>query len=102
RRKEALYNLLDNAVKYSREHGEIRLMARQRDEEIVLSVTTMASASAKKTCRAFSSVSTALTKRAAPKAFAAPVSASRSSNTSRNSTAVTSKPRAKSRKDRRV
>jgi len=26
-------------VKYSREHGQIRLMARQRDEEIVLSVS---------------------------------------------------------------
>jgi two-component system phosphate regulon sensor histidine kinase PhoR len=39
RLQEALYNLLDNAVKHSREHGEIRLMARQRDEEIVLSVS---------------------------------------------------------------
>ena len=39
RLEEALYNLLDNAVKYSREHGEIRLMARQRDEQIVLSVS---------------------------------------------------------------
>ena len=39
RLEEALYNLLDNAVKYSREHGEIRLMARQRDEEIVLNVS---------------------------------------------------------------
>ena len=39
RLQEALYNLLDNAVKYSREHGEIRLMARHRDEEIVLSVS---------------------------------------------------------------
>jgi two-component system phosphate regulon sensor histidine kinase PhoR len=39
RLQEALYNLLDNAVKYSREHGEIRLMARQRDGEIVLSVS---------------------------------------------------------------
>lgn len=39
RLQEALCNLLDNAVKYSREHGEIRLMARQRDEEIVLSVS---------------------------------------------------------------
>src|SRR5213080_2445006 len=39
RLQEALYNLLDNAVKYSREHGEIRLMARQRDEEIVLNVS---------------------------------------------------------------
>jgi len=39
RLQEALYNLLDNAVKYSPEHGEIRLMARQRDEEIVLSVS---------------------------------------------------------------
>jgi two-component system phosphate regulon sensor histidine kinase PhoR len=39
RLQEALYNLLDNAVKYSREHGEIRLMAQQRDEEIVLSVS---------------------------------------------------------------
>jgi two-component system phosphate regulon sensor histidine kinase PhoR len=39
RLQEALYNLLDNAVKYSREHGEIRLVARHRDEEIVLSVS---------------------------------------------------------------
>src|SRR5262249_15840168 len=39
RLQEALYNLLDNAVKYSRELGEIRLMARQRDEEIILSVS---------------------------------------------------------------
>src|SRR5438445_4451813 len=39
RLQEALYNLLDNAVKYSREHGEIRLMARQRDDQIVLSVS---------------------------------------------------------------
>lgn len=39
RLQEALYNLLDNAMKYSREHGEIRLMARQRDEEIVLNVS---------------------------------------------------------------
>ena len=39
RLQEALYNLLDNAVKYSCEHGEIRLIARQRDQEIVLSVS---------------------------------------------------------------
>jgi two-component system phosphate regulon sensor histidine kinase PhoR len=39
RLQEALYNLLDNAVKYSREHGGIRLMARRRDEQIVLSVS---------------------------------------------------------------
>jgi two-component system, OmpR family, phosphate regulon sensor histidine kinase PhoR len=39
RLQEALYNLLDNAVKYSREHGEITLVARRRDEEIVLSVS---------------------------------------------------------------
>jgi two-component system phosphate regulon sensor histidine kinase PhoR len=39
RLQEALYNLLDNAVKYSGEHGEIRLIARRRDEEIVLSVS---------------------------------------------------------------
>jgi two-component system phosphate regulon sensor histidine kinase PhoR len=39
RLQEALYNLLDNAVKYSREHGEIRLSARQRDGEIELSVS---------------------------------------------------------------
>ena len=39
RLQEAFYNLLDNAVKYSREHGEIRLQARQRDKEIVLSVS---------------------------------------------------------------
>jgi two-component system phosphate regulon sensor histidine kinase PhoR len=38
RLQEALYNLLDNAVKYSREDGEIRLNARRRDREIELSV----------------------------------------------------------------
>src|SRR5439155_1869 len=37
RLQEALYNLLDNAVKYSREHGEITLVARRRDQQIVLS-----------------------------------------------------------------
>src|SRR5262249_59235391 len=36
--EEAVYNLLDNAVKYSSEHGEIRLTA-HRDKEIVLSVS---------------------------------------------------------------
>ena len=39
RLQEALYNLLDNAVKYSRERGEIRLSARQRDGEIELAVS---------------------------------------------------------------
>jgi len=39
RLQEALYNLVDNAVKYSRKRGEIRLVARRRDEEIVLSVS---------------------------------------------------------------
>jgi two-component system, OmpR family, phosphate regulon sensor histidine kinase PhoR len=39
RLQEAVYNLLDNAVKYSREHGEIRLSARRRDGEIELSVS---------------------------------------------------------------
>jgi two-component system phosphate regulon sensor histidine kinase PhoR len=39
RLQEALYNLLDNAVKYSNEHDEIRLTARQRDNEIELSVS---------------------------------------------------------------
>ena len=39
RMQEALYNLLDNAVKYSRERGEIRLSARQRDGEIELIVS---------------------------------------------------------------
>ena len=36
---EVLYNLLDNAVKYSRENGEIRLQAVQRDHEITVSVS---------------------------------------------------------------
>ena len=36
---EVLYNLLDNALKYSRENREIRLRAVQRGPEIVLSVT---------------------------------------------------------------
>jgi two-component system phosphate regulon sensor histidine kinase PhoR len=35
---EILYNLLDNAVKYSRAGGEIRLKAKQRGDDIVLSV----------------------------------------------------------------
>jgi two-component system phosphate regulon sensor histidine kinase PhoR len=39
RLQEALYNLLDNAVKYSRENGEIRLSARQREGEIELTVS---------------------------------------------------------------
>ncbi len=39
RLQEALYNLLDNAAKYSRERGEIRLSARQRDGEIALTVS---------------------------------------------------------------
>jgi two-component system phosphate regulon sensor histidine kinase PhoR len=39
RLQEALYNLVDNAVKYSREHSEITLMVRRRDEEIMLSVS---------------------------------------------------------------
>jgi two-component system phosphate regulon sensor histidine kinase PhoR len=39
RLQEALYNLLDNAVKYSHESGRIRLAARQRDGEIELSVS---------------------------------------------------------------
>ncbi|PYL08157.1 MAG: hypothetical protein DME33_08190 [Verrucomicrobia bacterium] len=39
RLQEALYNLLDNAVKYSRERGDIRLMARRRDGEIELSIS---------------------------------------------------------------
>jgi two-component system, OmpR family, phosphate regulon sensor histidine kinase PhoR len=39
RLQEALYNLLDNAVKYSRERGEIRLSARQREAEIELAVS---------------------------------------------------------------
>jgi len=40
RLEEVLHNLLDNAVKYSREKGEIRLHAEQGDDdEIVLSVS---------------------------------------------------------------
>ena len=39
RLQEALYNLLDNAVKYSREQSEIRVSARRRDGEIELSVS---------------------------------------------------------------
>jgi len=38
RLQEALYNLLDNAVKYSQAHGEIRLSARRRNREMELSV----------------------------------------------------------------
>jgi two-component system, OmpR family, phosphate regulon sensor histidine kinase PhoR len=39
RLQEALYNLLDNAVKYSPEQSEIRVSARQCDSEIELSVS---------------------------------------------------------------
>jgi two-component system phosphate regulon sensor histidine kinase PhoR len=39
RLQEALYNLLDNAVKYSREQSDIRLSARGRNSEIELSVS---------------------------------------------------------------
>jgi two-component system phosphate regulon sensor histidine kinase PhoR len=39
RLQEALYNLLDNAVKYSRQNGEIYLRAEHRGDEIVLSVS---------------------------------------------------------------
>ena len=38
RLQEVLYNLLENAVKYSRENGEIRLQAERRGPEIVISV----------------------------------------------------------------
>src|SRR6266516_5288281 len=38
RLQEALHNLIDNALKYAGAEGEIRLTARRRDEEIVLSV----------------------------------------------------------------
>ena len=39
RLQEILYNLLDNAVKYSREGGDLRLAAQQRNGEIALSVS---------------------------------------------------------------
>jgi two-component system phosphate regulon sensor histidine kinase PhoR len=39
RLQEVLYNLLDNAVKYSHQHGEIRLQAERRGHEIALSVS---------------------------------------------------------------
>ena len=39
RLQEVLYNLLENAVKYSRENGEIRLQAERCGPEIVISVS---------------------------------------------------------------
>jgi len=39
RLQEVLYNLLENAVKYSPENGEIRLQAARRGSEIVVSVS---------------------------------------------------------------
>src|SRR5215469_3812799 len=47
RLQEALYNLLDNAVKYSRERGEIRLSARQHDHKIELIVSDQGTGIAK-------------------------------------------------------
>jgi two-component system phosphate regulon sensor histidine kinase PhoR len=39
RLQEVMYNLLDNAVKYSHEHGEVLLRAARHDSEMLLSVT---------------------------------------------------------------
>jgi signal transduction histidine kinase len=39
RLREVLYNLLENAVKYSRENEQIHLRAAQRGSQLVLSVT---------------------------------------------------------------
>jgi two-component system phosphate regulon sensor histidine kinase PhoR len=39
RLQEVLYNLLDNAVKYSHENGEVLLRAARHDSEMLLSVT---------------------------------------------------------------
>jgi two-component system phosphate regulon sensor histidine kinase PhoR len=39
RLQEILYNLLDNAVNYSQENGEIRLQARRDDGDVVLAVS---------------------------------------------------------------
>ena len=39
RLQEVLYNLLDNAVKYSHPNSKIRLQANRRDNQVVLSIT---------------------------------------------------------------
>ncbi len=36
--EQAVINLLDNAVKYSREHGEVNIDAFRKDSEIVISI----------------------------------------------------------------
>src|SRR5207244_6087052 len=62
RLQEVLYNLLENAVKYSRENGQIHLRATQHGSEMVLSVTDNGLESAKMICHEFSSAFIALTR----------------------------------------
>ena len=65
RLEEVLYNLLDNAVKFSRENGQIHLRAISRGSDMVLSVADSGLGSAKSICLEFSSAFIAPTKLAA-------------------------------------
>ena len=101
RLQEIIYNLLDNAVKYSQAGGHDFLAGCASKAIACASVFPMkASEFARTICRASSSVSIGLTKRGAA-SWAERAWASRSSSTSRNCMAAPSKRRASRAKARR-
>jgi two-component system phosphate regulon sensor histidine kinase PhoR len=99
RLQEVIYNLLDNAVKYSQPEGKIRLKAQRVGDRVRIAVADEGVGIPRAMCRGCSSVSTARIRRAAGRS-AERVSGYRSSNTSRNCTAAPSKRRASSAAER--